>query len=222
MHGIVGNNRIFDFLQPCVPEDYEVRFVVLKGHGGNALDFSRASMAQWKAQVEEAVRDLNVRCERVLGVGHSMGCLLLMEQAVCGRLSGLFLLNPPLIIRPRISSLTNAFKVATGCTRRDPVAIAAKEAYGVSIDLNPLHYYGWAARYMELFSEVGRIKKVVCNVKCPVWAFLSAKDELVSLASGRALEKLPVKTIRVLSDSTHYYYSEGDRRVVQEEFENVL
>ncbi len=223
VHGIVGNNRIFDFLVPCVPEGYEVRFVSLDGHGGDALAFSRASMARWKAQVEEAVREMSSRCEKVLGVGHSMGCLLLMEQGARGLLSGLFLLNPPMIIRPRISFLTNAFKVAAGCVGNDPVALAAKDAYGVTIDLNPLHYYGWPRRYMELFSEISRIKKeVVSNVKCPVWAFLSAKDELVGPASVRPLEKLPRKTIEVLPDSTHYYYSEGDRRVIMEKFASVL
>ena len=35
----------------------------------------------------------------------------------------------------------------------DKVATAAKSAYGVSLDFNPLHYYGWTKRYLELFEE---------------------------------------------------------------------
>lgn len=53
VHGIVGNNRIFDFLKPLVPENYQVRNVDLQGHGGDALAFSRTSMSRWKAQVKE-------------------------------------------------------------------------------------------------------------------------------------------------------------------------
>ena len=59
VHGIVGNNRIFDFLQPLVQDKYEVEYVELEGHGGNALDFSHASMSQWKNQVERRVENLS-------------------------------------------------------------------------------------------------------------------------------------------------------------------
>lgn len=54
VHGIVGNNSIFDFLTPALPDGIAVRRVSLEGHGGNALDFSKASMKRWKAQVTEA------------------------------------------------------------------------------------------------------------------------------------------------------------------------
>ncbi len=53
VHGIVGNNRIFDFLVPLIPEGCRVKWVVLEGHGGDALGFSRASMDGWKRQVAD-------------------------------------------------------------------------------------------------------------------------------------------------------------------------
>ena len=112
VHGIVGNNRIFDFLQPLVQDKYEVEYVELKGHGGNALDFSHASMSQWKNQVERRVENLSARFSNVVGIGHSMGCLLLMGPAALGHLSGLFLLNPPMRITPKIHLFSNIFKVA--------------------------------------------------------------------------------------------------------------
>lgn len=55
IHGIVGNCRIFDFLLPYIPEGFNVRFLNLAGHGGNALDFSQASMSVWRKQVAEAL-----------------------------------------------------------------------------------------------------------------------------------------------------------------------
>ena len=65
VHGIVGNNRIFDFLLPSVPEKYDVKYIVLDGHGGDALDFSRTSMKVWRQQVEDA------------GTTESIGCILM-------------------------------------------------------------------------------------------------------------------------------------------------
>ena len=35
----------------------------------------------------------------------------------------------------------------------DPVTEAAKAAYGIAIDRNLLHYYGWPARYIDLSGE---------------------------------------------------------------------
>ncbi len=223
VHGIVGNNRIFDFLKPMVPGEYEAVDIVLEGHGGDALDFSRASMARWKAQVNECIDSLSARCDTVIAVGHSMGCLLLLDKSTGGSISRLFLMNPPMSIRPRPGLLINAVKVATGRTDNDPVAYAAKEAYGISLDLNPLHYYGWPARYIELFREIRRARlHVLPEVKCPVRVMLSRKDEMVSLSSGNVFKTLPSATVTELPSSTHYYYSPTDRTLITRQFNEFI
>ena len=223
VHGIVGNNRIFEFLRPFVPDGYRVKYVCLKGHGGDALAFSKASMAQWKAQIEEAVAEMSAQCDVVIGVGHSMGCLLLMEQAVRNQLSGLFLLNPPMKIRLSASLFRNAIKVATGQIKDDPVANAAKNAYGISIDFNPLHYYGWPKRYAELFLAIRRVREnVIPQIRIPVMTFLSERDEMVSLSSEKYIESIPSASTMLLPTSTHYYYSDDDRQIICHEFASFL
>lgn len=223
VHGIVGNNRIFDVLGPLVPEDCKARYVELKGHGGDALGFSRASMSEWRAQAREAIAELSGQCENIVGVGHSMGCLLLMEQAAQGALAGLFLLNPPLRLRLRQSLLSNVLKVATGRVKDDPMAQAAQDAYGISIDLNPWHYYGWPRRYLELFQEMRRVRKTVLSrIKCPITALLSVNDEMASLSSAREFEKLPNASTILLPASTHFYYSPDDRERIRVAFTSSI
>lgn len=223
VHGIVGNNRIFDFLRPLVPGGYEAKDVVLEGHGGNALGFSRASMATWRAQVNKCVEELSEHCGAVVGVGHSMGCLLLMGSAAKGKLSRMFLMNPPIVICPRPRLLTNALKVAAGKTTADPVAAAAKDAYGVSLDVNPLHYYGWPSRYLELFREIHYTKKNVLPVlTCQLTAIFSRGDEMVSPSSAAAFKTLPGARTVELPESTHYYYPDGDRDLICQEFKSFL
>ncbi|MDE7407296.1 MAG: alpha/beta hydrolase [Muribaculaceae bacterium] len=157
----MGNCHIFDFLQPLLPENYEVRYLSLAGHGGNAADFSQASMALWRDQVDEAVNDMNACYRRVVIVAHSMGCLLAINTAIRTHVDALLLLNPPMRIRPSWRMIKNAAKVMFGMTNGDPVAIAAREAYGIEIDYNPLHYYGWPMRYIELFMESARIRQLI-------------------------------------------------------------
>lgn len=222
VHGIVGNKRIFDFLKPIVPETFEVRDITLSGHGGNALDFSRTSMKKWKSQVADCVTELLDICDMVVGVGHSMGCLLLIGQAAESRISGLFLMNPPLKVRPTSRLLANAVKVAAG-VKGNPVVEAARDAYGVSLDFNPLHYYGWPARYAELFTEIRRVRsRMLDKVRCPVSAILSCKDEMVMLSSTDYLSSLPNAEISELPDSTHYFYSQDDKRQIVNQFMKFL
>ncbi len=223
VHGIVGNNRIFDFLVPLIPEGCRVKWVVLEGHGGDALGFSRASMDGWKRQVAEAVSEMRAVCEEVIGVGHSMGCLLLLEEAFKGNLAGLFLLNPPIKLQIRARLFVNSLKVALAMTEKDEVAKAAKEAYGITLDANPLHYYGWPNRYLELFAEIRRIRRLLADgIPCPSTAILSCKDEMVSLTSAEIFENAKGVNVILLPDSHHYHYSEEDRRVISDAFKTFL
>lgn len=223
IHGIVGNNQIFDFLRPIVPDVYTIKFIDLKGHGGDALAFSQASMSQWKVQVEGAVTEMSWQCDDIIGVGHSMGCLLLMEQALKSKMSGLFLLNPPMSIRLSASLFRNAIKVASGSIKNNPVVQAAKDAYGISLDFNPFHYYGWPKRYAELFLSIRRVREnVLPQIRIPVRAILSAGDEMVSPSSEKYFAKLPAASTILLPTSTHYFYSDKDRETICREFVSFL
>lgn len=224
VHGIVGNNRIFDFLMPMVPEGWMVKTVTLAGHGSDALAFSSASMDEWKRQVNRAVAEVGTRCEKVVGVGHSMGCLLLLEASLQEDIASLFLLNPPLRIRLRGRLFVNSFKVAMGRTETDTLANAAREAYGIEIDANPLHYLGWPRRYMELFAQVRRVRRLLKGgaINCPIVAIVSELDEMVSPATARILEEVPNAQVVKLSASHHYHYPPADRSATEEAFLSFL
>ncbi len=224
LHGIVGNNRIFQFLVPRIPPGCETMWLTLAGHGGDASDFSKASMRQWKRQVAAAVDQLASRCDKIVAVAHSMGCLLTLGLAAQGKIDGLLMLNPPLRIRPRMSAVTNALKVGLGITRSDPVAMAALDAYGVAVDYNPLHYYGWPMRYYELFREARRTRKLVESrpIDCIMAAVTSLRDELVFPKSIASFAGQQSCRVECLSAATHYYFPEDDRQRIADVFTGVI
>lgn len=224
VHGIAGNNRVFRFLVPQVLEGCRQEWVSLAGHGGDALDFSRASMKQWRQQVEDAISRLEACCDRVIAVAHSMGCLLVLEQAMKGRLAGMLLLNPPLRIRVKARALKNMAKVGLGLTGNDPMARAALEAYGVSLDGNPLHYYGWPMRYLELFREARRIRHVVERSRpdCATAVVAGGSDELVSPKSLSCFAHLPACHTVLLPESTHYLYPEADKKKIRDILAGII
>lgn len=221
IHGIVGNSRFFDFLLPSVPQGYECHALTLAGHGGDALSFSRASMAQWHRQVDEVVEELRHRCERVVIVAHSMGTLFAIRQAATKRADAILLLNPPLRIRLTYRLFVTPVKVILGLTS-NPVTVAAKAAYGVSLDYNPLHYYGWPCRYLELFAEIRETRGMVSQLSCRTVVFVAEHDEMVSPKSAAYFANLDNCQVALLPTSGHYYYSPADRECISRSLSELL
>ncbi len=216
MHGIVGNTRIFRFLDDVLPAGAQCMRLTLQGHGGDALGFSRASMRAWQTQVEEAAAEMRRRCGKLIVVAHSMGCLLTLSEAVRPNVDAYLLLNPPLRLKIRSRLVKNCLKVALGKTERDEVARAAAEAYGITLDKNLLHYYGWPARYIELFKKMAETRKALqaSQLQVPTEVFLSAQDEMVSPRSADYFAAQNSCRVALLPASGHYYYAQSDREMI--------
>lgn len=213
VHGIVGNSDFFDFLVDALPRGVHTVALTLSGHGGNALDFSKASMAQWIAQVDEAAKNLKAKHKKVIIVAHSMGTLFAINQAVAGRADALFLLNPPLKLRLTRRLFATPAKIMLGRVD-DPVTKAAKAAYGIAIDRNPLHYYGWPARYIELFREITRTRKIVGRLRCKLHVFISGRDEMIAPSVASYFTAIPGCQVTIMPRSGHYFYTTTDRTAI--------
>ncbi len=222
LHGILGTPRHFDFLLPLLPEGWSKWAILLPGHGGSVRDFSRSSMEKWKAAVESAMQELSESHERVYIVGHSMGTLLAVHAAkkFPGKVSGIFALAMPLRIRfsPRAlrTCLHTAFRKPESDT---PFQRVCRKACSVSLSKNPLSYIGWIPRYLELFALSREIRKAMTTLESPCTAIQSACDELVSPAS---LECMGKAKALALPDSSHYFYSEADRKTIENEFKKFI
>ena len=221
VHGIVGNRHFFDFLMDAVPKDCKIISLTLEGHGGDALAFSKASMRNWKRQVEEATDTLAKECKRIAIVAHSMGTLLALDQGARCRADALFLLNPPMRIRLTRRLFLNPIKVMLGITT-DPISMAARDAYGISLDYNPLHYYGWPQRYIELFSEIRRMRKIIGKVCVKTRVFVAGRDEMVSPSSTDFFTTLKNCKLWHLPESGHYYYTPSERELIIREFSSLM
>lgn len=222
IHGILGKPDFFDFLRPYIPADgFHSVDILLEGHCATPQDFARASMARWRGQVDATVQRLRADGRRIVIAAHSMGTLFAIDSAVRGMADALFLLNPPLGLRPSLRMAATSLKVFMGKTD-DPLAAAAKAAYSLSDDRNPLHYIGWIPRYLELFAEIRRTRAIVARLAVPTLAFLSARDEIVSPSSGRRFPLRPDITVATLPNSGHYYYPEPDRSRLTDAFCRLL
>lgn len=222
LHGIVGSPDHFRPFLSLVPETMSALSLLLEGHGKTAREFSRASMNQWEAQVEGAVKELSQNHEQIFLVGHSMGTLLALEQAAaCEKVSGLFLLAVPLRLQLRPQMVKNAWWVLRGRTD-SAAALAAKTCCGVEHTKNPLHYPGWLPRFWELFCKMRQIRQLLPEVTTPCRAFQSAKDEVVSCRSAELLRQNPACSVEMLEQSGHYYYPPEDLSLLLRQFAEFI
>ncbi|MBQ9993802.1 MAG: alpha/beta fold hydrolase, partial [Clostridia bacterium] len=192
IHGIAGTPDHFRDFLPLVPEAWSVCNILLDGHGKGVRDFSRTSMAKWKKQVDDTVSALLTTHRRIIIAAHSMGTLFAMRQAVehPDDIAALFLLAAPLKVLPKPRMAVNSAKVFFGNIKPDDhMAIAAQRAYGIERDLRFWRYLGWIPRYLELFSEIRRTRRIVDSIRVPGCVYQSKNDEMVSLSACRLLRR---------------------------------
>lgn len=228
IHGIAGTPEHFRKVLPLeklVPEGWSVYNLRLDGHGGSVSDFSRTSMKKWKRQTGQVFEDLVKTHEKILIVGHSMGCLFAIDLAVScpGSVESLFLLAVPMRPGMKLSGIGNMLRLVFGRIRPDrPVERALQQACGVEPTWKIWKYLGWIPRFVELFLKIWETEKNLTGMKTPSVAFQSGKDELVRLSSSRVLNRCSAIEVRELEDSGHFYYAPGDRETLIREFEKVM
>ena len=223
VHGILGTPDQFKPFLPFVPSNWSIYNILLKGHGGSVKDFSSASMAEWKQQVHDILQTLLTTHSRIIIAAHSMGTLFAIQEAMEHPIAELFLMNVPFKVRIRFQLLKTSWRIFRGNVNLDDAwSLAAENAYGIDRDTHILRYLGWIPRYLELFSEIRKTRKIVPQLSTPCHVFLSLKDEMVSPKSGRLFEKASCVVVKMLNLSGHFYYSPEDRQLLQNDFIDMI
>ena len=154
-----------------------------------------------------------------------MGTLFAIQEAIknSAGIDALFLLASPLRLFIKPTMLITSMKVFFGNIKpSDHVALAAKSAYGIKNDKRIWKYIGWIPRYLELFAEIRKTRKIVSQLAVPCYVFQSKNDEMVSLSACKALKQSVHTHINILENSSHYYYAEKDYQFVLTEFEKLI
>ena len=182
VHGIQGHPRQFQFLIDRLPEGTSYRNVLLPGHGADVKAFRRSGREAWLAAVREAAGELRGQCDRLVFVGHSMGCLLglLTKQAAPGTFSDMLLLCCPFRIRLTYRYLRNNL-LAPRLVKPtdDPFVQAARQANSVTA-AHRAQYLTCVHPYLELLRLMREVRKDCAPPVCKPTFVFSEKDEIVS------------------------------------------
>jgi len=220
IHGIMGTPRHFDGFLPLIPANWDVYNILLEGHGKTVRDFNAASMKAWKAQVQGWFRELSSRYDRLIVIAHSMGTLLSMEAAQLypQKLAKMIFLAPPLRIFMRPVMIKYTCKEIFGLIDTKNAREAAVSCgNSIAPEKRVWRYLGNIPRLLELLQQGRCCRKIPVQVPCLV--FLSGKDELIPVSSGKYLtncEKI------FLPESGHFYYTPEEWKIIAQKTEEFL
>ena len=216
VHGIQGSPVQFRFLIERLPEDIRVRNLLLPGHGADVKAFRRSGQEQWLAAVRQAAEELREQCDRLIFVGHSMGCLLGLEseRERPGIFAEKLLLCCPFRIRPTYRYLRNNLLASRPAKPTDdPFVQAAREANGVTA-AHPAQYLTCAHPYLELLRLMREVRKDCALPACKITFVFSEKDEIVSPRSVRlARERFGVEP-EIMPGCGHNWFSEKAKQQI--------
>ena len=224
IHGILGTPNHFRDLIHLVPEDYSVYAMVTAGHCGSVEDFSQSSLEKWEQSVQKAIDELLETHKEIYLVGHSMGTLFSIEQAMKEpRIKKLFCISIPIKVGIRARMIPMALKVYRNRLKENDVyALALKECYGCTDSKNIFKYLGWIPRFFDLFKLIKRVRKNLIKLDTPCVAYQSIPDELVSPKSIKILKNESNIRVEILKKSTHMYYEPNEMKYLQKEFISFL
>lgn len=215
VHGIQGCPRQFQWLMDALPPDTAYLNLLLPGHGAGLSAFRRSGRREWQAAVDGAARELRKSHDRVLFVGHSMGCLLGLQALRNADIScdSMLLLNCPLVIRPTLRYFRYAFLASAPGHQEDPFVQAARAANSVRTS-SPLLYLTCLHPYLELFRLIRQVRRAPRRPDLPVTAVFSLRDEIVHPAAREIARRDFGFTVFDASSSGHNYFAPADQRLI--------
>ncbi len=225
MHGILGSPRHFDEFVKLVPEDTAIYNILLDGHGGDVLDFSKTSMDKWKNQVFDVFEEMSRNLNEIHIVAHSMGTLfaLMLGLMYPDKVKSMILLQMPLRIGVKVEAAVNSIKMLFDLFEDgDTVGEAYKNASSVETNLRLWEYAGWAPKYIELFRESARARKTIKDLKVKTIIFLSENDELVSMKSSEYIPKKRNIKMCIMKNSSHFMYDKDDFEICLKAFRKMV
>lgn len=218
LHGIIELPGFFQFIIDGLDPNISYVAPTLAGHGLPSKQFGKSNMKMWQKQAEDLYEKHEGEYEKIVFVGHSLGTLLSIEEAIRhkDKIPFITLLNCPLKIWIKPSNLKTYINV--GFKKKDDIRDEtirhASEICGVQLSQNPFSYVYWARPFLSLLRGIRKTRKKMRNLSTKSFAFYATDDELVSKKTLRILRKYNCVETVEMSGSSHYLYSEEGKNMI--------
>lgn len=185
-HGIGGTTANVRLIADALSEKgYTVYAPLLKGHGTDLMDLSKAT---WKDWVNDEIKAYDLLkkegCTQIVAIGLSLGGILTgyiaeERECVCA-----VLLSPPVCMKTWLHVGRYMSYFVKGICHRD-----ARKTEDPRLPYSQM-YKGFSTRSMrELYSLIKIFRRNLHKISCPVTVYWAEKDDKVAERSMSVLEK---------------------------------
>ena len=188
VHGFTGNPAGTRPLgQHLASQGYTVEVALLPGHGTSHHDLARTRYADWYGAVEHLAEYLDVRCDAVVLIGHSVGGTIALDLAARRRelIDAVVVINP--LVRPPAGRLARLSGLLQFVLPHVPRARAGLPTDDLVLDEVEEGAYALvstrAAR--SLLVELDRIRAGLLDVEAPLLVVRSVEDHTVDPSNAR-------------------------------------
>lgn len=130
IHGFTGSPSEMRFLGERLADvGWTILGICLSGHGSTLEDLEKTSWEDWVRDAEAGVAQLRQSCDRVVGVGFSMGGLISLHIASKGMLEGMITMNAPMSLQ----DWGARFPVACSESINQAIRQVSQEIYQITI-----------------------------------------------------------------------------------------
>lgn len=228
IHGIVESPNQFRRLNKIAKKKgYSYFNMLLPGHGKTPKEFGQKGYKEWVLYVNEKLDELRLSFEKIIIVGHSMGCLLAINSYLYNKdkIVGFFFLAIPFNITLKFNIIFESLILFFKLDKVFNFKFKGISVKNVSMQVpNLFEFILWIPRYLELFYLSYKIKTKIKDINIPIVYIQSLKDGLVSVKSIKTIAKNCNNNskILILKNSGHSIYSKKDRNIIFEQFEKFI
>ncbi|TGE33887.1 alpha/beta fold hydrolase [Desulfosporosinus sp. Sb-LF] len=183
IHGFSGSPSEMRLLGERLTKwGWTVLGICLSGHGTTPEQMAETCWDDWAKDGENGVKELRKSCDTVVGVGLSMGGLLVLHLATLGLLDGIISMNAPMVLndrRTRYIQLIRPFRKFVGKPKAHRLASVERFVYD-RIPVDGL---------ISLNSAIRQVRRGLYAIKCPALLMQSTKDLTVDPVSVQIIAR---------------------------------
>lgn len=187
IHGFTGSPSEMRFLgNRLAAAGMTVLGIRLPGHGTTPEDMAQTRWEDWVGDAEAAAVQLGQTCQKVIGIGLSMGGLLALHLAAMGRLDGVVAMNAPMILQDWRTRFAHIFKPFIDYVEKPSV----KAGKPLQPDIERFVYQRVPVPCLDsLHRGIRCVRRELGKVECPALLMQSMNDQTINPKSVKIIEE---------------------------------
>lgn len=213
LHGFTGSTySVRDWALALHETGCGVSVPALPGHTSTWHELAETTWQHWYDEALAALRELQIRHERVVVAGFSMGGAVALRLAEREAVDGVIVLNPALALRRRTSVLASSLRrvLPTTAAAGDDISIPGATEH--SYDRTP------TAGVAQLNLLMREVRRHLGRIGAPVLVLRSRQDHVVAPAAHQSILEGCTGPVEVLAlpESFHVATLDREAQVIQD------